>query len=162
MGSANFEATVDVNDGCTFQIPANFIRVVAEYLDTPPWRAFPPTFHPPVRLNGAFAYGGVPQMCSPARYTDKQFILSGNTATYEIPPFAKSFTLVTSDPVGTADIVVGVPFSPYATYSLVAPHSNADTQVENQFPIPNSSNLLTVTNTGPNDAVFSVIYTLGF
>jgi hypothetical protein len=157
MGSANFEAIVDVNNGCTFQIPANFIRVTAEYNPSAPGIG-----NPPVRLNVGFAYGAAPQMCSGARFTETQPIAVAATAVFIIPEFAKSFTVVSGDALATATMDVAIPGGfTYASYSM-AGNSNADTQTENQFPIPNAANLIFVKNTGANPTHFSVIYTLGF
>ena len=102
-GGANFEADVDIGQGFTLCLPANYVRVDAIYA---------PVAAPPgniLQVSGSASWGSFAQSGAPARRTIQVgTILNGATAQVNIPNFATSLTLAAAAgvalPPGPCDV----------------------------------------------------------
>ena len=162
IGGASFSAVCDWLQGTQLSIPANFVRIAAQYVR---YTTNPGTTPPSFRLNAGMSYGNVGRIASPARFTEHfgASIAAGASVTVKIPKYAMSFCVVSNN---TCNVAVG-PFMGAAgatallNYSYVPVMTNVGQRnVENSFPIHNGARFLTLQNTGVGDAGFNVIYTL--
>lgn len=169
VGGANFEAEMDINQGVTFGVPANFLRVDVAY-NTDNGPGVGQVF----QVSAGAGYGNISQVSSPVRRTVRVGALdpSGSgtsTADVAIPPWATSFTLSAMtivvppypQPNLALFLLAGATFESFFRYTDA---SNNGNQAENTFPLPNGTDVLRITNLDATYGVdqVTVVFNLSF
>lgn len=160
IGGANFEAIIDLQNGLTFSVPANYLKVDISYNGVLPLLPFLPTVY---QVSAGVGYGTfVSNSSSTRRTVDVGSIPAFGGAFVRIPAFAVSFTVFKSNspptPVPLNITVAGVNFQ---VYSYADP-SNSSNQNEIVYPIRNGSNALSIVNPNGVAVKTGVIFNLSF
>jgi len=155
IGGAQFSAVCDWLQGTQLSIPANTLRVSAQYVNVQNLAGpAPPSFI----VSAGLSYGNTGRMSSPARFTERLQILPGFPVDRKIPKYATGFAIASNSP---CLIDVGPFVGGLLQYSFVPPMSNAGQRnVENSFPLPNGVRSITITNTSGVSSPYAIIYTL--
>lgn len=160
IGGSNFTAELDLNRGTCFNVTANYLSV-ATFREPP---SSPLVVFGDAAIYAGVGYSGSRHGVDPSTFTDfLGTITTLGGAGSAIPPFAKSFTIVTKPAFGaTPNLGVGVSSSSISDNFLYNNITNAANQVEFQFPLFNGARFVNLFNFDAVHAIdnVQVIYSL--
>lgn len=160
IGGAAFSASLDWDQGVTFSLPAEYIRIDAVYT----WRASYGGTRQNLRFSAGFGWGTRGDRCLNTLTTTNFTIEAGATSTVRrAPAFARTVTLATDELTPNLAINWYVDSTAGSNAPLLATHvynvaANSGQQNAAAFPKPNGANWYTIDNYGPSATVVSPVW----